>query len=135
VAARRRRHGPPSRPATDRYTARAARCNTSAAAVVGRCAKAEPETARRPEPGRQLCLAALALVALIGQEGLLSDRKHGGVGGRIGHSRISKSDIGEQVSLVPRSCAVTRHLAPADASWLTNQSTTRKAQCVAFGAR
>jgi hypothetical protein len=45
--------------------------------------------------------------------GLLGDRKHGGVGDRVGHSRTSvRLDICGRTSLLPRSCAPTGHLAP-----------------------
>jgi hypothetical protein len=46
------------------------------------------------------------------QHGLLGDRKHGGVGDRIRHSRTSvRLDICGRTSLLPRSCTPSDHLA------------------------
>src|SRR4051812_19725646 len=72
-----------------------------------------PVAAQRPAP-----TAGAAAPSFGGQRarhelhGLLGDRKDGGVGDRIGHSRTSGGKtVCEKTSLLPRSCASSRHLA------------------------
>src|SRR3954466_6929363 len=59
------------------------------------------------------------------QHGGLSDREHGGVADRIGHSRTSvRLDICERTSLLPRSCAPSGHLTALGVSLTCQPSAT-----------
>src|SRR4051812_11114705 len=80
-----------------------------------------PVAARRPAPA-----AGATAPSFGGQQarhelhGLLGDRKDGGVGDRIGHSRTSGGKtVCEKTSLLPRSCVVSGHLAVLGVSLLT----------------